>query len=171
MKFYLLLPVLCLGCLDAEPPMDAPKPFFDLAGYIDGEVERWTALNEPVTKTAVVNGAEAVRTVARLNYEESLAPFRRADINRPAWLDQYAVDSSENGVTYRALDEDLRTRLLKIERHRGAITRIEIENRTDGPVTNTRQLLTYEPLQRFEIRATQRVVTLDSTVLRILVER
>lgn len=167
----LLLPFCFIACLDAEPPADAPKPFFDLAGYMDAEVDRWEALNEPVTKTALVNGDEATRTVSDLNFEESLAPFRRADINRPAWLDQYAVDSTENVVTYRALSDDLRTRFLTVERTDGEVIRIKIENQTDSPVTKTRQFLTYEPLQRFEIRATQRVVTLDSTTLRILVER
>ena len=170
MRLLLLLPVLFVACLDATPPSDTPTPFFDLAAYIDAEADRWAALG-PVSKTTLVAGRENQKTVSNLDFSEELAPFRRADINRIAWLDRYAVDSSANEVTYRALDDELRTRLLKITRSGGEVARIDIENVTDGPVVNTRQFLTYLPGERYEIRATQRVVLMDSTVLRVLVER
>ena len=174
-KLLFLLLLLATACIETTPPEapNAPQPFFDLSDYIEGQIEQWQALPS-VTKSAYVNGEESTRTLSEVDFREELAVFTRADINRPAWIDRYAIDSvsQTDGHTllrYRALDEDLKTRRLEVYQREGVVTRIEIENRTDSPIASTQQFLTYEPLRRYEIRSTQQVVLLDSTVLRVVV--
>ena len=174
-KLLFLILLLSTACIDTTPPEDPgnPEPFFDLSDYMDEQIEQWQTLPR-VTKSAYINGEESTRVLSNLDFKEELAVFGRADINRPAWIDRYAVDSTRRADgsivwSHRALDEDLKTRRLDIYKKNGTVTRIEIENQTDGPVAATYQFLTYEPLQRYEIRSTQEVVLMDSTVLRVVV--
>jgi hypothetical protein len=126
-----------------------PKPFFDLKGYMNAQVEDLNARQPTLEKRIQVDGQTETHQFDSLNYEEELRMFLRSDINRKAWFDKYEADSTlENGalqsVRYTTDAEDLKTQLLEVTYEQGAVSRIYIENSTESVVADVRQELQYE---------------------------
>ncbi len=137
-------------------------PFFDLAGYFQSQIDQLQAEQPRVEKRIVLDGEEEGKTVEQLNYEKELQVFLKADINRPAWQDQYAIDSvMVNGqlgqLRYIAQDEDLKTRRLIITFEGEEVSKVEIDNYTTSAIANLDQNLTYDPLIGYTIHSKENV--------------
>ena len=136
------------------------EPFFDLAGYIDAQVDSLNALHPTVEKTVVLNGTEETKQLTDLNFATDLRLFREADINKPAWLDKYAVTTGmEDGrrvKTYTATDSSMQTRRLAVvSGEDGRPRRIDIERRTGTVLSKGKHELTYTPATGYRIRTDQ----------------
>ena len=162
-----LLSVFCLldvfaACTPASQPVTPLAPFFDLTAFFEKEIQRLPALG-PVEKTTTINGTTETRTVNDLDYRTELTPFISADINRPAWLDKYRVDSlvadgTLQKLTYTALEDDLFTRTLVIAFDGPAVDSIYIEKGSELMIADTRRELVYRPDAGYTLRGTQKVV-------------
>lgn len=154
--------VLLLRCTPASTPATSLTPFFDLSGYFTAEIKRLARLG-PVTKSTTINGRTEVQTVSGLDYATELAPFLSADINRPAWLDQYRTDSLHRDgqlqkLTYTALDDDLFTRRVVISFDGDAVDSIHIIKLSELMIADTRRELRYVPATGYSIRGAQKVL-------------
>ena len=179
-NFILVLILMCsFGCAEISPQKAAKqlsvKKYFDLEKYFQTEVERLTG-RESLVKITTINGLEEEQTVKKIDFEKELAIFSKSDINRPAWSDKYIIDSifNEKGglveLHYLAKDEKLRTRRISIKLDSAVVSKIEIENATSTFVANNRQSLLYLPGEGYIIESSQKVKTIDSTLLRIKVD-
>ena len=162
MNFRLLLIALLFsGCYAGEVERDLNRePFFDLAGYIDAQVDSLTALRPTVEKTVVLNGTEETKQLTDLNFATDLRLFREADINKPAWLDKYSVATEERGGSrariYTATDSSLQTRLLEVVTGpEDQPERILIERRTGTVLSDGNHRLVYSPASGYEIHTEQ----------------
>ena len=95
------------------------SPFFDLQDFVDQEVTRLKTSGIRAEKTIELNGKSETQNLDAVDFDQELVLLRNADINRPAWLDQYKVDSLMEGgklrqLSYQALSEELRTQRLII---------------------------------------------------------
>lgn len=152
--------LMLVGCyadeLDRELELD---PFFDLANYIDRQVDSLEILSPSVEKTIVLNGEEESKQLSDLNFKNDLRTFRDADINKPAWLDKYTVERQEDGNvlthTYTAQDSSLQTRRLTVTSEGGKITRIEVFRLTGTVLSHGEHRLYYDPTSGYGIRTEQ----------------
>jgi hypothetical protein len=158
-----ILPLFLLlfgGCYAEEVAEDLNRePFFDLASYIDEQVDSLKQAGTPVTKTIVLNGQREAQTRDDVDFAADLRVFREADINRPAWLDKYAVErSTEDGLTtevYSARDSSLQTRQLSVTRAGAQVQAIRIFRRTGTVLSDGDHHLTYEPNRGYDLRSQQ----------------
>src|SRR5690606_21109481 len=111
------LSFLSLGaCTNVEERAERPA-FFDLVSYVDMEQQRLSAEYPLLVRESFFNGSVSQDSLERPDFSEDLRIFRRSDINRPSWRDQYSVDSLWNdrqlsGLRYQALEPALKTRIL-----------------------------------------------------------
>lgn len=162
--------MLILACLSqsgcGSPTQNAdvnlPSPFFDLKAFFNREIERLQNEQPRVRKTVGIDGKKETQILDSLNYVEDLNIFLQADINRSAWWDKYAVDSTLaegklQSIRYAAKTEDLKTRSLIIDFSGDQVRQVEIENRTDGPTARLNQHLVYKPAWGYHIQSSQKV--------------
>lgn len=161
-----LFALILIGCSPAPPAESLnAAPFFDLKGFVEQEIEQLQKQQPQARKEVAVNGQQESLPFDSLNYEKELQVFIRSDINRPAWTDKYRADTLlERGqvraLSYEALVEGLKTRLLSIQfTEEGDVKEIKIQNRTQSPVADVRQDLTYTPGSGY------RLLTAQSTAL------
>ncbi len=162
-----LLPVLTLLFLayactsDPAPESMEAAPFFDLSGYMDGEIERLTEGKVRANKSITLNGKEEVKTGIEINYSNDLRLFREADINRPAWLEKYLVQEEQLSgkhkiTTYTVTDTTLIVQRLMVEEDQGVPIKIAIERKTGTVLSDGKHQLVYEPGRGYSV-ATQQV--------------
>lgn len=160
--------LLCgiFACNPSSEPQNSHEPstaadhlvprYFSLENYFSAEIERLSALNNPVRKTVVINGESESQTLHIPNWNHELDLFLEADINKAAWRDSYAIDSTENALVYEALEPDLKTRKIKIKKGpKGEVTQIEIENEVSNWIYRSKEWLNYVPDSVYEIRKQQ----------------
>lgn len=170
-----LLAVLTFHCqssagagLDQEE-----KSFFDLRAFFEEEIVRLQAENPKVKKEIEINGKQEQKTQEEVDFEKELAIFIRSDINKPAWRDKYGVDSVVVSndlirVDYVALDSTLKTRLLSIEFEDAVVNKVMITNKTNSPLIQSQQQLTFEPKKGYQISNQQDLSLSDDSSLRIV---
>ena len=166
--FLLTLPVLFGGCYgDRVEQQLGREPFFDLKGYMQQQIDSLAQAQVSVRKRITLNGQQEEHLLREINFASELAIFENSDINRPAWLEKYEVDSlRENGkllaVRYTAQDPDLRTRELLIRFAGEAVGEISVLNQTSTVLSEGEQELTYRPGRAYLIRTWQKTPTTDT---------
>lgn len=164
--------VLCSACVADEAIIDRP-PFFSLTLFMDSEIERLEQLNPTLKKEISFNGQIEERELEEVDFTEELAIFRKADINRPAWLDLYTVDSVFTDgrlreLHYQTNDPELRTQQLSVYQDANqAVTKIEIKGLSSTVLSNGERYLTYEPSKGYEIRTLQQSRAAETVEIRI----
>ncbi len=176
--FIAVAAIMLFGCnLSDNPEIEKTKPFFDLTAYIKAEEMRLTKLAKKVKKITEVNNQHEERAEVQPNFREELAVFSQADINRPAWYDQYKADTihSEAGqllkLSYTALSSSLKTRSIEVTFDSiGNIFGILIKAKSDNLVASTEQVLTYSPIVGYTIDRSQDMALIPATRVKVSVE-
>ena len=134
-----------------------------LKGYFEKEVPTLKAASG-ARKITIVNGQREEKVVDSIDFKKELEVFSKADINRPAWYDQYGIDSTfnEKGVLtqlkYEALDEGLNTRQIIIDYDTNAqVASIAIHNKSETAISATAQHLLFEAGKGYSIESMQEV--------------
>ena len=157
----LLAVTSCDPSASGHPPGTGDRaPFFDLAEYVDAEVERLNGEPRLVTKTVTLNGRTETRELTDLDFAGDLRLFREANINRPAWADKYEVQTKELSAghrvtTYVARDSSLTTQRLIVEEDRGVPVEVRITRKTGTVLSDGRGELTYVPRSGYTVRTVQ----------------
>lgn len=160
-KTAILVAALAASCGPSAPEGPAGSPFFDLEAYFDAETGR-LGLRQGVEKTITLNG-ETRQQRGEWNAEEELDGFKDLKINRPAWRDQYEVDSLRGvdgqleGLRYAARDSSLRIREVEIDLKEGEVEEIRVEKNIKNTVVYFHQELSYRPAEGYRIRRVQKV--------------
>lgn len=176
-----LLPLLTLLFLtiactsDPAPEESAVSPFFDLAGYMDGEIDRLTNGKIPANKSITLNGETEAKEGVMINYGNDLRLFRDADINRPAWIEKYRtkedkLSGSHTITTYTSLDSNLVVQRLLVEEDLGVPVKIEIDRKTGTVLSDGRHQLRYESGKGYSVTTQQTNRFGDDVNAKIIVE-
>jgi len=141
------------------------KQFFDLKKYFAAESARLTKINPLINKTAVHNSVTETKKVNVTNWSNELSLFSESDINKPAWKASYSTSTSEGITTYTAIDPDLKTRSIIIEKRQDKVKLILIYNYTKTTLFGkalywTTEELSYVPDSMYRIQKRQFVRTL-----------
>jgi len=167
-RFLNMLLVAVMACLFfqcqssiSSATTQEEKAFFDLRAFFEQEIVRLKAENPKIKKEIEINGKREEQTQEGVDFEKELAIFMRADINKPAWREKYKVDSTMvvdrlARLAYAAIDSSLKTRLLFIEfDQKEAVEKVFISNKTNSPLIQSEQQLTFEPAKGYRIENKQ----------------
>lgn len=132
------------------------KAFFDLAGFIDAQVEELNREKPRLEKTVTINGTEETQTNPELDFERDLAIFRRSDINKSAWTEKYRIDQTDGETAYIAIDSTMQTQLLRVTTgENGAVSSVYVERRMGNFISDSRQQMTYQPGKGYTVVSKQ----------------
>jgi hypothetical protein len=172
-KTAIILVALAASCGPSAPEGPGSSNFFDLEAYFDAEAGRLGKL-QGVEKIITLNG-ETQQQRGEWNAEEELDGFKDLKINRPAWRDQYEVDSLRGsdgqlaGLRYAARDSSLRIREVEIDMKEGGVEEIRVEKYIKNTVVYFHQELSYRPAEGYRIRRVQKVPLTKRSELEIAV--
>ena len=166
--------LLLAGCSKPSeaPAIQGDKPFFDLKIYFQSEIERLGSEQTVVDKIINLGGVEETQTMQNLDFGKELNLFLQADINRPAWVEKYQIDSSfsvddlEN-ITYTALDSSLIVRTLSIDFHDNKVQQVNIRKKEGSFIAFSKQQLSYQPSKGYLIQSHQEVILSKPKEIRI----
>jgi hypothetical protein len=93
--------ILWVGACQSDTSLTKPI-FFDLKQYIAQQVRVLTQQKTPVQKWVQVNGTEQQVLVKDIDWQKELEPFAQTDLNKPAYIQSYYMDTlrSEMGQTF-----------------------------------------------------------------------
>jgi hypothetical protein len=135
----------------------ADVKYFDIKGFFTADTARLRKLNHITHKMVYHNGNSETRDVHINNWGMELSLFSQSDINKPAWRDSYTVVKTDNIEIYRAKDPNLKTREIMIKKEGGKVKWMVIFNKTNNPLYQTSEKLSYFPDSIYIIQKYQKV--------------
>ncbi len=175
--------IFCLifaACKNPITDKKMPKAFFDASDFFNAEIKRLDSIKPTVIKTVSVNEKSETKELNNLNYTEELAPFVQSDINKPAWLDEYRIDTLRNEdtvsrylhthIVYTALKESLKTKkfLVHLDSLKEVIA-IDITNSDDNSLAGAQHLLHYDKRSGFSINNKQHLALSNDSQVKVVV--
>lgn len=155
------------GCFPATDNSTKDQlKYFDLNGFINEQVVFLSSNKTRVLKTISKNGLTEKKELPITNWEEELALFKEHDLNKPAWLDSYDIDTVviDNliyEIHYRSNEPELTTCFMNISLNSGEISSILIKDKIENILYSTQRILTYLPDAGYRIEGTQKVRFMD----------
>jgi len=163
----------CLGSSNETDLISKRTPYFNLETYFTSEIDRLSKQKTTLDKKASLNGKTENQTLQSVDWEKELAIFSLSDINKPAWRDKYAADTSVQGqqttVTYTATDTEMRTQSINLVFDQNTATpkSITIFNHADNFVYQLSENLTYQSNSGYQIQTTQKVILMSPQTFNI----
>ena len=167
LKSFLII-VLFSSCFSKAKETKQPKFYFDLKGYFSNLATTLNQENPEINKTVSKNDLKENKRIKIPNWNEELALFMEADINKPAWKDSYTKDSSATKIIYKSNDADLKTQKIEISLINGKPTRIHIETSADNLLYQTKENLDFYPDSLYSIQKKQNVILLGENNYQIV---
>ena len=173
-SFFLLLFIACQPQASTGK-IGAQNTFFDLKTFFEKEIGSLESI-KAIKKKVIIDGVVEEQERKTFNLLEELASFIDADINRPAWLDQYEVDSIVNdeqqlqAIHYKALKPTLKTKELAITFEKEEVTRINIQRGLSNMAATSVQELIYTSGKGYSIKKEQSLVFSTPKILTIEVK-
>lgn len=166
MKKYAILfctVILCISCHD-RTKKQKPKQFFSLKHFFEQEEIRLSKTKKDIhiTKSVLHNGQFERKNIIIQNWKNELSTFIESDINKPAWRDSYRTLGDSTHIYYYALDSNLRTRSIHVQKNIAGIVRIDIINKTSNLLYQSHEHLIYIPDSIYTIRKNQHVILLGN---------
>lgn len=153
--------ILISGCTLDNASKVKPDYYFDLELFFKAEAKKLNKSNNIIHKTVTHNGITELKKLQIKNWEDELALFIQSDINKPAWEEAYQIDSSKTDIiTYKAIEDDLKTRLIEVKFKKGKPSQIKILNKSSNYLYQTKEMLAYYPDSLYSIKKEQKVTIL-----------
>ncbi len=163
-KFVLVLfsvLFVCFSCQHTDDTLAIPL-YFDLPGYIQGEIRRQNAKAQAVVVHWEKDGQVEQKTGQQIDWKKALAALEKLDLNRTAYRGSYQVDSSQYGeqlnVKYRASGASVKPQTLHMVKEAGRIVRLEVTVADENFLYTSQTHYTYVPDDTLSISGTQRVI-------------
>lgn len=115
--FGLLTFCALLSACNPEIKEGKTKKYFDLKSLIEIQIKTLNTQKPFVQKTILVSGKSESKSVKTIDWAKELELFIQMDLNKPAFIQSYQVDSSSTSVKYELKDtEKLPVKYLTISR-------------------------------------------------------
>lgn len=112
-----LLPLLLLLAACSQPQQaKRTNAYFDLKGFLNGQIAALNAQKPLVSKTALVGEQPETHQTVPVDWARELELFEQADLNKPAYANSYFTEEiSKTTTTYRLKSgEDLPVQYLEV---------------------------------------------------------
>ncbi len=119
MKKVIELLTFCafLSACNEEIKEKQPKKYFDLKGLVEKQIKTLNVQKPVVQKVVIIADSSENQSVKTIDWSKELELFTQADLNKPAFIQSYQVDSSSMGVKYTLKEsEKLPIKYLTINR-------------------------------------------------------
>lgn len=119
MKKVISLLTFCalLSACNEEVKENQVKKYFDLKGLIDKQIKSLNSKKPVVQKIVIIADSSENQSIKTIDWSKELELFMQADLNKPAFIQSYQVDSSSMGVKYTLKEsEKLPVKYLAISR-------------------------------------------------------
>ena len=114
---YVLSLMIGLSACQTESAEIKVKKYYDLKGLVERQIEALKSEKPKVQKDILVNEIAENQTVDSLDWSKELEFFVQADLNKPAFVSSYRVDSASMGVKYFLKEsENLPVKFLEVNR-------------------------------------------------------
>lgn len=159
--------VLFSSCIrHSSEPAKRYSQYFSIQGYFRKEASILARLNPVLVKTISVNGKLQTKRLDSINWINELSLFTASDINKPAWIGKYRIDSTANDITYTALDSNLKVRRIEIKKNQFSalhpIRVVKINIRVKNFLYSLNEELFYYTDSLYTIKRRQRINLLGS---------
>jgi hypothetical protein len=106
-----------LSACNEEIKENQVKKYFDLKGLIEKQTKTLNSQKPVVQKLVIISDSSESQSVKTIDWAKELELFIQADLNKPAFIQSYQVDSSSIGVKYTLKEtEKLPVKYLNIKR-------------------------------------------------------
>jgi hypothetical protein len=148
------------------------KKYFDLKGLIEKQIKTLNTQKPLVQKSIVVADSSENQSVKTIDWTKELELFTQADLNKPAFIQSYKVDSSSMGVKYTLKEtEKLPVKYLNISRAGEDGISVEALVNTDNYLYETERHLKLSiknsELTDYQIDGFQKIVFGDKKIFKI----
>lgn len=126
--------------------------YFDIETYIK-ELSEEATLQQNVKKTVSLNGKAETENLSSYNITPELNMMNKYNINRPALSGKYNVLSEGDKTIYTAMEEDLITRTLTVEKNNNQVVSIEIDGLQKSILSESRQTIIFAPEKSFFLKS------------------
>jgi hypothetical protein len=119
MKKVIGLLTICalLNACNEEVKENQVKKYYDLKGLIDKQIKILNTQKPSVQKTVLMSNSTENQLVKTIDWAKELELFMQSDLNKPAFVQSYQVDSSSMGVKYTLKEtEKLPVKYLNVNR-------------------------------------------------------
>jgi hypothetical protein len=114
---YVLILFMMLMSCNSDSQTEEIKRYFDLKGLIAKQIERLLTEKPLVVKTIAMADTSETQSIQTIDWTKELEFFTQTDLNKPAYINSYQVDSSSMGVKYVLKEnEKLPVKYLSISR-------------------------------------------------------
>jgi hypothetical protein len=174
MKKVISLLTFCalLSACNEEVKENQVKKYFDLKGLIDKQIKTLNTQKPVVQKVVIISNSSENQSVKTIDWSKELELFMQADLNKPAFIQSYQVDSSSMGVKYTLKEtEKLPIKYLNISRAGEDGISVEAMINTDNYLYETERHLKLSlknnELTDYQIEGFQKIVFGDKKVFKI----
>ena len=169
MKYFgILIFTLFLSCSGNKEDIKSAGTYFDLKSFFGKEASRLQALNPEINKSVSRNSLEQIKKVSGINWKSELTLFIESDINKPAWKKSYKVIRRNDDIIYKSLDDNLKTREIRISRNKnGTVQKIIVKNHIKNSLYQSSEKLIYIPDSLYQIDKHQHVLIIGNNQYRI----
>ncbi|MCY7410328.1 MAG: hypothetical protein LH473_08650 [Chitinophagales bacterium] len=178
LKSYILPLCICIliaACNQTSTTTVATKTYFDVPGFFKEEITQLQKDSMIVIKTSSVNETSDVHQIDWTNWYRELILFINSDINKPAFIGKYAVDtivqdSTSKIITYAATDSSLKTRLLEVTFNTAtnSVFQIHIINNTKDFLSSTHEELYFLPMKAYVIKSSQTMLFFGTNEMKVM---
>jgi hypothetical protein len=114
---YVLSLMIVISACQSESAEVKIKKYYDLKGLVERQIETLKSEKPKIQKNILVNESSENQTVDSLDWSKELEFFIQADLNKPAFVSSYRVDSSSMSVKYFLKEtEKLPVKFLELNR-------------------------------------------------------
>lgn len=135
----------------------AINSYFDLKGYFEKEISRYSAQKPVVEKTVAINGQAESKKIVIKDWPRELAVFTDADINKSAWKGLFKIQESENETHYSTANKKIPVKELIISKKSGEVSKIEVIIANINLLYHSSDTLTYYPDSLYQIVKQQKI--------------
>jgi hypothetical protein len=173
--FYIPLLLLALVTSACHKNKDhvVAAHYFNIKKFFLDEALNLSHGNTSVRKTTGKDMESAVNQTCPTNWEKELEIFSECDINKPAWVNSYKVDSivmaNYTVVNYHT-SESLPVKKIQVLKSIDGIRSIYIERSSGNPVYHSFQKLLYTKDKGYNISGEQKVLFFKASSYHILAE-
>ena len=112
----LILFMTIISC-NSESKVEQTKKYFDLKGLIERQIKTLNTQKPTVQKSIIMADTSENQLIKTIDWAKELELFIQADLNKPAFVQSYQVDSSSMGVKYTLKEtEKLPVKYLNVNR-------------------------------------------------------
>ena len=177
--YLFLVFFMFISCESEKKNIDQTKTFYDLRGFIEGQITDLSLEKPVVSKTMAIGKEKSQLSSKDIDWKKELELFIQADINKPAYKNSYKILRTDS-VTYEYLvkaNEKIPVQYLKIklDRPRGLPVEIEAllksENRLYKSEKKIGLLCSYTnekaKIISYKIEGFQKLITMDEKPFKI----